>query len=371
MKKLSLIGVSIILSVSLPLLMWSCDGGEGTTVDTFDRTAMLHNMADNIIRPQYVTLQAKVNSLKASTENFNANASISTLTELQTAWIDAYKAWQYANAFNFGPAGEEGLRKGLIEEVGTFPASETKIENNISTNNTNLNDFNRDARGFLAMEYLIFRVDDDNATILVNFESTNRKNYLIALATKLKTQMDAVVLNWNESYVNEFVANDGTDVGSSTSHVYNEFVRSFETIKNFKIGLPLGLRPGQTQTAPHLVEAYYSGTSVAMVKEHLNAIENVWYGRGKEGTDGIGFKEYLENVTGGNALITSTEAQIAQVKTALNTLPENERLSEQVNTNAMGVGNFYNELQKQTRYYKSDMSSLMGIAITFDSSDGD
>jgi hypothetical protein len=33
--------------------------------------------------------------------------------------------------------------------------------------------------------------------------------------------------------------------------------------------------------------------------------------------------------------------------------------------------NFHTELQKHTRFFKSDMSSLLGLAITFSSGDGD
>lgn len=351
-------------------LFWSCDNGENTE-DNFDRTALLEHVADDIIIPQYTNLQGKVNALKSASDAFTTNTNDGNLATLQSAWLDAYKAWQYANAFNFGPAGEEGLRKGLIEEAGTFPVSETKIEANITNNNTNMSDFNRDARGFLAVEYLIFRVDDDNTTVLGNFESANRRSYLTALVNKLKSQIDDVVAAWNGSYKQLFISRDGTDVGSSTSQYYNEFVKSFESIKNFKVGLPMGLRPGQVQTEPQLVEAYYSGTSVPMLKEHLQAIENIWYGKSTEGEDGIGFKEYLESVSGGPALITLTEAQLAEVNASLDALPEDERLSLQLNDNAENVETFYEELQIHTRYFKSDMSSLLGIAITFSSGDGD
>jgi uncharacterized protein len=35
------------------------------------------------------------------------------------------------------------------------------------------------------------------------------------------------------------------------------------------------------------------------------------------------------------------------------------------------VDALHTELQKHTRFFKSDMSSLLGIAITFSSGDGD
>jgi uncharacterized protein len=362
--------ILVVISATVPFAIVSCDDEPGSQND-FDRTVMLQNYADHIIKPQLGDLQSSVNTLKTSADLFADEPNEENLIICQNAWIEAYSDWQFVNAFNFGPGGEEGLRKGLVEEAGTFPVSVTKIENNITAGTSNMDDFNRDARGFLAIEYLIFNLSDNRQEILSGYESTNRRAYLKALVQKLKTQIDAVVVAWNSDYTAEFVSNDGTDVGSSTSHLYNEFVRSFEAIKNFKVALPLGLRPGQTQTEPQLVEAYYSGKSVTMAKLHLTAIENIWEGKSRSGVDGVGFKEYLLSVTGGSDLIASTEAQLANVKAALNTIPEDQRLSILIESEFSDVEALHTELQKQTRFFKSDMSSLLGIAITFSSGDGD
>jgi predicted lipoprotein len=362
--------IAFIFGLSI-LIFWACKKeGNGPRSD-FDRKAMLENFANNLIKPALLDLQTQVNALKTAADNFTQNVNTNNLIALQTAWENAYTSWQFANAYNFGPAGEQGVRKGLIEEIGTFPASSTKIENAITNNNANFNDFNRDARGFLAIEYLIFNLSNDNLVIVNAFASANRKDFLSGVVNNLKQRIDEVVTAWNSTYTNEFINNNGTDVGSSTSLLYNEFVRSFESIKNFKVGLPLGKRPGQIQAEPHLVEAYYSGKSRKMLENHLIAIENIWRGKNKNGTDGIGFQEYLEKVEGGTALITSTENQLTAVKNNLSQLPTNPAISVQIQNTPTPLNNLHTELQKHTRFFKSDMSSLLGIAITFSSGDGD
>jgi predicted lipoprotein len=291
---------------------------------------------------------------------------------LRDAWADAYEAWQYANAYNFGPAGEEGLRKGLVEEIGTFPANESKIQSVLSAGTWNLNDFNRDARGFLAIEYLIFGKNKTAQEIVDDFaNSATRRNYLLALVVDVKNRVGEVRNAWRDSYRESFVQNAGTDVGSSASQLYNEFVRSYESIKNFKLGLPLGKRPGQTQAEPQLFEAYYSGQSLLFLKAHVAAIEDIWRGRARDGQDGVGFQEYLESVEGGKDLVASTESQLAALKTALNAVPVSPSLAEQITGGQTQVDALYVEFSKMTRFFKSDMSSLLGIAITFSSGDGD
>src|SRR5690606_14529929 len=118
----------------------------------------------------------------------------------------------------------------------------TKINNSINSGQFNVNEFNRDARGFLAIEYLLFGgINVSNNDVLNLFLSqSNRKNYLKECASNIKSRIDGVVSAWDGSYKNEFISNDTTDVGSSTSKLYNEFIKGFETNKNFKIELPLG-----------------------------------------------------------------------------------------------------------------------------------
>jgi hypothetical protein len=364
--------IAVATTTILTVVLIACDKNSGEPKAEFDRKAMLQNFADNLIKPAFTDLQTKVNILKTSSDAFVAAPDAAKLTILQTAWDEAYSSWMYANAYNVGPAGEEGIRKGLVEEIGTWPANTATIENNIIANNTTLNDFNRDNRGFNAIDYLIFDINGTHINIVTAFAaSANRKNYLTAIVNKLKTQVDAVVAEWNRSYAASFVNNNGTSVGSSTSQFYNEFVRSFESIKNFKVGLPLGKRVGQTSAEPAKVETRYSGKSLKYIKLNIQAIEDIWYGKSKSGADGIGWKEYLAFVTGGNELITRTEAQIQVIKSALNAIPDTPSFEQQISTNLSALTLLHTELQKNIRNYKSDMSSLLGIAITFSSGDGD
>ena len=276
-----------------------------------------------------------------------------------------------ANAFNFGPAGEEGIRKGLVEEIGTWPVNVAAVENNVTSGNNSLSDFARDNRGFLATEYLLWGTD--STAVITTFQnSPKRSAYLKAVVAKMVSQVGDAATAWNGSYRDAFVAATGTDVGSSTSQLYNEFERSYESIKNFSLAIPLGLRAGQAGTAPEKAEAYYSGQSLRFSKAHFAALRRFWEGTSPAGTTGPGFKAYLQSVSGGPALVEQTQMQATIIQSAFDAVPQSPAVHMQIQNGAVGpLQSVHTELQKGTRYYKSDMSSLLGIAITFSSGDGD
>jgi uncharacterized protein len=362
-----------LLTLVLVLITLGCKKEKDKDEDKFDREMMLKNYADNLIIPAYQDAITALNELSAEIDVFSGDVTITNLEKAQSAWLHAFEEWQFACMFNVGPASEDGLNKSLNEEIATFPVSETKINNILSSGQFNMNDFNRDARGFLAIEYLLFGgIQISNADVIHLFQTQpTRATYLQALVGHSLSRVNTVLTEWNGAYKTQFIKNNGTDVGSSTSQLYNEFVKSFETIKNLKLELPLGLRPGQTQTEPQLVQAYYSGYSMDIIKKHTQAIENFYFGRSKGNFEGSSFRDYLQTVVGGPELITQTLEQWSNVLAAQNAVPTNSPMSEQITSGPQPLLEFREELQKHTRFFKSDMSSRLGIAITFSSGDGD
>lgn len=363
--------VLVLLAVTTIFTACNNNSNNNDNATAFDRKAMLQNYADQVIIPAYAQLLVQTQALNNALNGFVQNPASNTLQTAQTALEGALLAWQQANAFNFGPAGEMGIRKSLNEEIGVFPVSVIKTENYINNGDTSFANFDRDTRGFYALDYLLFNNVSDS--VIAAFANTKRKNYLMACANHLLRSITPVNNAWQGAYKAEFVNNTGTDIGSSTSVFYNEYVKSFEALKNFKFGVPLGLRPGQTQPLPQHVEAYYSGLSVKLALAHWQAVKNMWNGISitNPAQDGIGLKEYLKTVTGGETLVGSTQAQMAAVDFAFTQINTNQKLSEQISSNFEKVNNVHTELQKQTRFLKSDLSSLIGVAITFSSGDGD
>ena len=347
----------------------ACNSSEVAVDDGgFDRSTLLANLADNLIIPSFEDLKTKVDAMETASNTFMATPNATNLDAFQATWEAAMTSFVKCSPFGFGPA---DLSLGtFVEVLGTFPANPTNIETNLNNTAFNLaSSFERDVRGFMAVEYLIFSLNGD-AAVLANYGtgSDNRKNYLKTVMTEIKTNIDKIVSTWTGSYRATFTSSTETSAGSPISLLYNSFVKDYEGIKNFKLELPAGLQAGQTSTEPTKVEAYYSGISLDLIKAHFAATQNVWLGVGLNGTDGVGFEEYLNAVEGGPALVTQTKAKVAEINTAINAIPAG-RLSD--NVGSTQVSATHTLMQDNTANFKSSMSSLLGISITFSDNDGD
>jgi predicted lipoprotein len=354
-----------ILFLAMAIMSCSDNAEQGTS--NFDRREMLRNMADNLIIPAFEQLNQSAADADLAIEKLSLELNPENFNAVREAWIKLYRDWQYAQPYTFGPAGEQGINKSLLQEIGTFPVNSAGINELISLNDTSFNNFQRDTRGLLTMEYLLYR---DNAYELLE-QNKNNIHYLKAVSKHIIEKVNPVYNEWKNTYRTIFVEDNSTSIGSSTAIFYNEFVLSYEVFKNFKIAVPLGRKAGQTRSEPDMVECKYSGLSFEYLNDHLTALANIWYGRSRSGEDGVGWREYLAATPGGEALIADTENQIVVLENVLRGLPKESTFRETIISDPNSLQNLVVESQKMTRFFKSDLSSLLGITITFSSGDGD
>lgn len=357
--------LTLIITISLLVACSDDEGTDNTEDNAFDRAVLLESLASDLIIPNFQSLEVSVNSLSDATNTFIDNTNEDNLEALQRAWSQAVIDHQHCSAFGFGPA---NLSLGAYSTVlGVFPVDESQIEANILDSNFNLAaSFDRDVRGFYGVEYLIYG-SGMSADVVAQFDQ-NRKDYLLLLVDELQTTFQGIVTEWQTSYLEEFIADDGTAAGSSISLLYNEFVKDYENLKNFKVELPAGLTAGQTGSDPSLVEAFYSGLSRDLIEEHFESTKHIWTGESRSGASITGLDDYLNSVTGGPELVATTLEAIDRIDDAIAGLPQG-RLSD--NVDAPELTTLRDELQGNTANFKSSMSSLLGISITFNSGDGD
>ncbi len=140
----------MLFSLISALGLVSCEDNEDPVDPGFDRSAMLESVANNLIIPNFESLQASVTNLSNAASTFTQTTNEENLAAMRTAWVQAAKDHQHCSAFGFGPG--ELLLGPYTSVLGVFPISEEKVERNILATDFDLaNSFDRDVRGFYAV----------------------------------------------------------------------------------------------------------------------------------------------------------------------------------------------------------------------------
>lgn len=348
---------------------------EMNTIGTYDRAKMLSNIADNYIVPAYTNYELATSNLKDKVYAFNSTPSSTTLQDLRQSWKQACIDWQAVSFIDFGPA----LDISLKSQTNIFPTDTSLIKSNISSGTYDLQTpSNFDAKGFQAIDYLLFGTGNNDQEILDYFiNTTEAKTYLTNVTNELKTNATTVLTNWTNSYKDSFKNNNADNSqGSAVSNLVNALSSHYETyIRKGKVGLPAGVFNGfSQQPMPGHVEALYSGYSFDFSVAVMQAMNK--YIKGNHFTTNFadqGLDDYIIFVAAkdanGNGLETTIDSQITSIISALN--GHSNVLSNEVINNNTQVLATYQEMQKLVPMIKVDLTSALGVLVTYQDNDGD
>ena len=370
---------TFLLIASIVFVSAGCNTPDSNLVNCeFDQQAMLTNVSENIIQPRFENFSLSLQLLESSINAFNSNPTAGLLGEVRVYYRASYLAYQECSPFAFGP----GLVNGLPfrERFNTFPTNVSTIEDNIATG-TSVSVSGKSVVGFPALEYLIYGDQNLSEQDLLNqfvtsAEADNRKTYLLELASEMKETTAQIVQDW-ETYASVFENNLGTAEGSSIALVVNEFNFDFETIKNFKFKIPLGKFNGGV-VIPESVEGYYSGFSAELAKRQLVGLSELFQGVGSNGADNLGLHDYLlclrpltdeEDNQGVLALADDIKERFMSIKEALDEIPD--PMSATLISNKPLVDEAHDLMQMTVPSIKHEMTSAMGVQISYQDNDGD
>ncbi|GIZ08425.1 imelysin family protein [Flavobacterium sp. UMI-01] len=362
---LSLIAVAVACS--------SSDGGNDSS-DGFDRTALLTHWANNIILPSYTNYQTKLQVVVTSSTTFTTTPTEANLQTLRSAWLEAYKAYQYVSQYSSEKTDNIYFR----EKANTYPTDASAINANITTGTYNFSLISQFSKqGFPALDYVLNGLGNTDAEIVALYTGPNAakyKKYLTDLVSTLKADADTIVTDWNSTYKTTYIANNGNTVTSSVNTTVNLFIKHFEKdIRAGKLGIPAGVFSGGTLYVDK-VEAYYKkDVSKILLTTALQASKDFFNGKNFDNTStGPSLKSYLDYlnaVRSGQNLSTVINNQFDLAFTKINALEAN--LSNQITTDKIKILDAYDALQQNVVYLKLDMMQALKITVDYVDNDGD
>ena len=354
---------SIVLLLLLVIV--GCSTDNANNHPDYDRSSVLADQANNIIGPNFSVLATSCESLENSINTLIADPSLSHLEDARNALLDARTAFQKCTPYSsFGPSNSYALRN----ELNTFPSDTALIEQNIASGEYVLGSVSTlDAQGFPAIEYMLWSGNDDDILNALTNEN-NRLDYLTALSARCQEISSTVSDEWT-SYSTMYIQQDGTDVGSSLGMVVNSLNLDFEKfIRDGKVGIPLGIRSLGNPLPGH-VEAPYSGNSKALLTASLEGLLQLI-----EGSEGSSYSlsTYMDHVGAqhsGTELSGVIRNHINDLMNQVNAI--DRPLEVWLVEEAGAADQLYTDLQQLVVYLKVDMTSSLGILISYQDTDGD
>ena len=364
-KRFSLLFVSIIT-------IYACSSTEEIAPevnDSFDRSALLVNIVDNIIIPAYEDFSDKMSALKTVGETFTETPNETNLEALRISWLSAYKTWQHVEMFNIGKA--EEIQFSFYMNI--YPLTVQDVEDNIANGSYDLNSVNnQDAQGFPAIDYLLHGLADTDVAILEKYTTAenndNYRNYITTVLNQMSAITSSVVSDF-KAQRNSFVTSTENTATSSVNKFINDYIYYYEKgLRANKFGIPAGIF--SATPLPEKVEGYFkSDISKELSLEALAAVKDLFEGKHHaSSTKGISLKSYLINLERVD-IATSITNQFDIARTQIEGL--NNNFSVQIETDNTAMTMSYDELQKAVVLLKVDMLQALNVSVDYIDADGD
>lgn len=346
--------------------------------DTFDRRAMLENIGNNIILPLHEAFLEQVTTLQAAAHAFRDAPTEDNLLVMQQAWRDTSSLWEKVNMFKLGRLtfvyhsrieNDSPIAIQIINDIinGTDPFDESSISV-----------FGSNVIGLRTVEYLAFDPAEGNARVIANFTTdpaaSRRMLYLMITVDDLFASAEQIWQIWSpeyQNYVADFIdADDASSVQESIVMLTNQMLITLEAVTNISIGWPVGTVAGSIQ--PDLVQGRYSGYSIEQIRSFYEILRATFNGDSDAGA-GLGYDDYL-NAVGAMyndvPLADAINTEIDHIFATLDTMNDTS-LRDLIINDTPRVQLLYDESRDLVVIMKVDMTSQLGVTITFSDADGD
>lgn len=364
--------ISFLLIVFGSLVSCIKEPEDNVYSDDFDRKAMLENITNEYIIPGYLSYLDEIAAFEQAVQTFETTPNQSNLQDLRDQYLESLKSWETVSFLDFGPANNIAL----IGQTNTYPVDTTLILDNITQGGYSLAAGNQYvAKGWQALDFLLHKETDLTSCLNFLTSDPNIILYMEDVIEDLQINTQYVSDSWS-TYGPEFIDNNLSNAtGSSVSEMMNGVIQNYEVyIRKGKIGVPTGVFNGfSQQPMPEHVEGYFMEDELELAKHTMSYFKRFLNGMNYQGTeDGLGlldYGDYLDATIDGNELSQVINSQIDVIVNISET--NGLSWSELVVQDPITSMDIYTDYQKLIPYLKVDLTSALGVIVTYQDNDGD
>ena len=362
----------LVSSLLLALLGAGCSTSSKDT--SADAKPVLVDIANDVILPTYRAADASADALRVAVKALDAAPSATTLTAAQSAWRAARKDWHQGEAFRFGPVKTKDISGAIDYWPARGEAIDAFITGPSEVNAASLAALGANARGFQAIEYVLFDSAAGDAAVLTRLTTDpaakRRMLYLVTAAEHLEGKTSELYAAWDPAAGN--FARELTEAGSGAAlfpsaksavdQLVNSTVFAVDLVTGTKIGKPYGTKSGGNPVADQ-EESPRSDNSIADMLDTLEGAKNVYVGA--KSRKGLGDLVRAKSP----ALDTRVLALIEDAKAKIAAIPPPFRTA--ITTQRPAVEAAYQAMRALKNALQTEVTGALATTLQFNDNDGD
>lgn len=278
-----------------------------------DVSAILTNIADNVIVATYSDLETNAAALSIAVHAFTTTPNQANLDAARAAWRETRRPWEMSEGFLFGPVDTKGLDPAL----DSWPVNTVDLDAVLAGDKELTKDYidglEGTLKGFHTIEYLLF---GNTGNKDVAAFTAREFSYLQALAQSLHGAATQLVHSWTPQgdnfALNLREAGKEGSIYPSQKAAVQELAQSIlgiaDEVGNGKINDPF------TQRDVTLEESRFSNNSKADFQDNIRSIKHVYTGDYNKAGSGLDDIVRSKNTALDTRIKAETDAAIAAIE---------------------------------------------------------
>jgi predicted lipoprotein len=355
--------------------------------EPFSKAAFLRQIADCAVA-RYQDFEGQALALDEAAKANVAAPSGATAQAARNAWLAANASWQVAEIFRFGPAartadedaGAQELRDQIYAwRFGARCPVETALVDQLYASS----DFGSSlisTRGLGALEYLLFYPGSDNqcpdysainkngswAALGASETATRKRAYaqavaadILANARKLLDAWDPARGNFRKKLTQPGSGGVYPNEQAALNAVWHGIFYIEKEVKDYKLGIPLGVSECAIGLCPDALESRYANVSTANIRQNYLGFRRLFQGCGRNYT-GLGFDDWLDAI-GASDLRDRMLTALDGAQRAIDALDPPLEVSISQNTDRVWA--VYTALKELTDLLKSEFVTVLDLEL--------
>lgn len=355
--------------------------------EPFSKAAFLRQVADCAVA-RYRDFEVHALAFDEAAKTNAAAPTDATANALKNAWLAANASWQVAETFRFGPAARSADEDAGAQEIrdqiyawrfgGRCPVETALVDKLYATSSFGSSLINN--RGLGAAEYLLFYPGADNecpdysainkngtwAALGASETAARKRAYAEAVAAdilkntrKLLTAWDPAGGNFRKKLTQPGSGSVYPNEQAALNAVWHGLFYVEKEVKDYKLGIPLGVSECVAGLCPEALESRYANVSTANIRQNYLGFRRLFQGCGGNYT-GLGFDDWLDAIGAGELrgrMLTALDG----AQKALDAL--DPPLEVSIAQNTARVWAVYLALKQLTDLMKSEFVTVLDLEL--------